>query len=128
MSDQEYSEGEIRYSSNSASEQEFEEQPIDEQVHSQVLTSEAEMVPCSERTTPFYMTKYEKARVIGTRAVQISRNSPVLIKLDFNDVDPVRIAEMELAQRKIPFVIRRYLSDGTFEDWRVSELQIIDRF
>lgn len=74
------------------------------------------------------MTKYEKARIIGTRAVQISRNSPVLVDLGKDDIDPILIAEKELNEKKIPFVIRRYLPDGTFEDWRVNELQIIDRF
>lgn len=74
------------------------------------------------------MTKYEKARIIGTRAVQISRNSPVLVDLGNDDIDPILIAEKELNEKKIPFVIRRYLPDGTFEDWRVNELQIIDRF
>ena len=73
------------------------------------------------------MTKYEKARIIGTRAVQISRNSPVLVDLGKEDMDPILIAEKELAEKKIPFVIRRYLPDGTYEDWRVEELQIIER-
>jgi len=68
------------------------------------------------------MTKYEKARIIGTRAVQISRNSPVLVDLGKDDIDPILIAEKELNEKKIPFVIRRYLPDGTFEDWRVNEL------
>ena len=74
------------------------------------------------------MTKYEKARIIGTRAVQISRNSPVLVDLGKDDIDPILIAEKELAEKKIPFVIRRYLPDGTYEDWKVEELQIIERF
>jgi DNA-directed RNA polymerase I, II, and III subunit RPABC2 len=42
-------------------------------------------------------------------------------------MDPIMIAEKELAERKIPFRIRRYLPDGTFEDWKVSELNIIDK-
>lgn len=88
----------------------------------EIITNADHIIEPQERITPCYLTKYEKARIIGARAVQISRNSPVLIKLDFNDIDPVKIAEMELAQRKIPFVIRRYLPDGAYEDWKVSEL------
>lgn len=42
-------------------------------------------------------------------------------------MDPILIAEKELAQRKIPFIIRRYLPDGTAEDWRVNELNILDK-
>ena len=82
----------------------------------------------AERITPNFMTKYEKARIIGTRALQISKNAPVLVDLGKEDIDPILIAEKELAERKIPFVIRRYLPNGTYEDWRVNELNIIDRF
>ena len=38
------------------------------------------------------------------------------------------IAERELAEKKIPFVIRRFLPDGSYEDWKLSELEILDRF
>jgi DNA-directed RNA polymerases I, II, and III subunit RPABC2 len=42
-------------------------------------------------------------------------------------MDPILIAEKELAERKIPFLIRRYLPDGSYEDWRVNELSIVDK-
>ena len=38
------------------------------------------------------------------------------------DTDPLKIAEKELQARKIPFIIRRYLPDGAYEDWKISEL------
>jgi DNA-directed RNA polymerases I, II, and III subunit RPABC2 len=59
--------------------------------------------------------------------LQISKNAPVLVDLGKEDMDPIMIAEKELAERKIPFIIRRYLPDGTYEDWRVNELNIIDK-
>ena len=71
-------------------------------------------------TTP-YMTKFEKARIIGTRALQISMNAPVAIPLD-GETDPLLIAEKELYTKKIPFVIRRYLPNGNYEDWKIDEL------
>ncbi|KAI5121168.1 hypothetical protein M0805_007165 [Coniferiporia weirii] len=71
-------------------------------------------------TTP-YLTKYERARVLGTRALQISMNAPVLVPLD-GETDALQIAIKELSQRKIPLIIRRYLPDGSFEDWSVAEL------
>jgi len=73
-----------------------------------------------ERITTPYLTKYERARVLGTRALQISMNAPVLVPLD-GETDALQIAIKELSQRKIP-LIRRYLPDGSFEDWSVSEL------
>ncbi|KAL7749491.1 subunit common to RNA polymerases I, II, and III [Sorochytrium milnesiophthora] len=77
-----------------------------------------------ERVTTPYMTKYEKARVVGTRALQISMNAPVLVELN-GETDPMVIATKELREKKIPLVIRRHLPDGSYEDWGVDEL-IID--
>ncbi len=79
------------------------------------------------QTTPF-LTKYEKTRIIGARALQISKNSPILISTDIlgNETDPIAIAEMELREGKIPFIIRRYLPDGSYEDWPVKELKLSD--
>lgn len=77
----------------------------------------------SERVTTRYLTKYERARVLGARALQISKNAPILVEFDKTTMwDPLKIAEKELQEGKIPFIIRRYLPDGSFEDWKVSEL------
>ena len=78
----------------------------------------------STRITSQYMTKYERARVLGVRAMQISRNAPILVEVDANDTDPMHIAEKELLERKLPFMIRRYLPDGSYEDWKMEELVI----
>ncbi|KAG6862151.1 DNA-directed RNA polymerases I II and III subunit RPABC2 [Termitomyces sp. Mi166 len=83
------------------------------------LTGERQ--PNKVRVTTPYLTKYERARILGTRALQISMNAPVLVPLD-GETDALQIAIKELSQRKIPLVIRRYLPDGSFEDWSVSEL------
>lgn len=77
----------------------------------------------SERITTPYMTKYERARVLGTRALQISLNAPVMVELE-GETDPFQIALKELRERRIPLTIRRFLPDGTYEDWRVEELII----
>ncbi|KAL7417758.1 RNA polymerase Rpb6, partial [Mrakia frigida] len=73
------------------------------------------------RVTSLYMTKYERARILGTRALQISMNAPVLVPIT-TESDPLEIAIKELAAKKIPLVVRRYLPDGSFEDWKVEEL------
>ncbi|XP_019624227.1 PREDICTED: DNA-directed RNA polymerases I, II, and III subunit RPABC2-like [Branchiostoma belcheri] len=75
-------------------------------------------------TTP-YMTKYERARVLGTRALQIAMGAPVMVELE-GETDPLHIAMKELKVRKIPIIIRRYLPDGSFEDWGIDELIILD--
>lgn len=75
------------------------------------------------------MTKFEKAKIIGMRAVQISKNAPLYLKnenIANMNYDPITIAEKELAEKKIPFIIRRYLPDSSFEDWKISELKTFD--
>lgn len=105
------------------------EEDNEEKIRGQILTmNEPDSKANTERITPAFLTKYEKARVIGTRALQISKNAPVLVDLGKDDIDPILIAEKELAERKIPFIIRRYLPDSSFEDWRVNELAILDRY
>uniref|UniRef100_A0A1B6LZK0 DNA-directed RNA polymerases I, II, and III subunit RPABC2 n=1 Tax=Graphocephala atropunctata TaxID=36148 RepID=A0A1B6LZK0_9HEMI len=79
----------------------------------------------SNRITTKYMTKYERARVLGTRALQIAMCAPVMVELE-GETDPLQIAMKELKQRKIPIIIRRYLPDNSFEDWGIDELIIID--
>ncbi|PIN04532.1 RNA polymerase subunit K [Handroanthus impetiginosus] len=77
------------------------------------------------RRTSKYMTKYERARILGTRALQISMNAPVMVELE-GETDPLEIAMKELRERKIPFTIRRSLPDGSYEDWGVDELIVED--
>lgn len=74
-----------------------------------------------DRITSPYMTKYERTRILGTRALQISMNAPVVVDID-NIVDPLKIAEIELEQKTIPLLVRRYLPNGTYEDWSIKEL------
>lgn len=93
-----------------------------EQTRRKTLKEKA--IPKDQRITTPYMTKYERARILGTRALQISMNAPVFVDLE-GETDPLRIAMKELAEKKIPLVIRRYLPDGSFEDWSVEEL-IVD--
>ncbi|KAK0424214.1 hypothetical protein QR680_008550 [Steinernema hermaphroditum] len=91
----------------------------------QLVDSEEKVVPSSERVTTPYMTKYERARILGTRALQIAMGAPVMVELE-GETDPLEIARKELKDHKIPIVIRRYLPDGSFEDWGVDELHIND--
>ena len=77
----------------------------------------------SKRITTRYMTKYERARVLGTRALQISMNAPVMVDIA-GETDPLKIAMKELRERKIPMIIRRYLPDNSYEDWNIDELII----
>jgi DNA-directed RNA polymerase subunit K/omega len=76
------------------------------------------------RTVPI-LTKYERTRVIGVRASQLSNGAPPYIKLETPVINELIIAAMELEAGKLPFVIRRPLPSGGSEYWKLSDLAII---
>lgn len=77
----------------------------------------------NHRTIPI-LTKYEKTKILGQRAKQIEEGHLPFIKIN-NIIDHYTIAQMELEQNKIPFIIRRPLPNGNSEYWRVQDLTIL---
>lgn len=92
----------------------------------EILPGNQEPQGLAENITTRFLTKYEKARVLGTRALQLSMNAPPLVAVD-NETDPLEIAYKELRERKIPFIIRRYMPSGQFVDVPLSSLQIFEK-
>lgn len=80
-------------------------------------------LPNKQRKSTKYMTKYERARVLGTRARQISEGAPILVDNE-GETDPLMIARKELREKKVPFTIRRKFPNGIFEDWNIDELEL----
>ena len=76
------------------------------------------------KTLPF-LTKYEKARTLGQRAKQIECGATPLIKVPEGIIDAHIIAELELQQKRIPFIIRRPIPGGGSEYWNLKDLDII---
>ncbi len=87
-----------------------------------IKKSKSKIIPIKERLTSRFLTKYERAKIIGERAIQISNGSEVYIEVPEGIWDPLQIAEIELKQKKIPFTIRRYLPNGDYEDWEINDL------
>ena len=52
-------------------------------------------------------TRFERARIIGARALQITMGAPVLLKLDKSIIDPVTIAETEFKKGVLPISVLR---------------------
>lgn len=79
-----------------------------------------------DRITTPRMTVYEYPRVIGMRALQLSKGAACKIdnQIEGDGGDYMAIARKELEQGKIDFIIRRPLPDGTVEEWKISELEI----
>jgi len=52
-------------------------------------------------------TRFEKARIVGARALQISMGAPTLIKLPKDVISPIDIAMLEFKQDAIPITVKR---------------------
>ncbi len=79
------------------------------------------------------LTKYETARILGARALQISMNAPLLIKIEKEDLekinyDALKIAEIELNSEILPISIHRPFPQKKEEKLRrVKERKISDQ-
>ncbi|RLI30504.1 DNA-directed RNA polymerase subunit K [Candidatus Bathyarchaeota archaeon] len=71
---------------------------------------------------PPKLTRFEKARVIGARALQISLGAPVLIEVPEGVTKPIDIARLELERKVLPITIRRKLPDGSYVDVALQDL------
>jgi DNA-directed RNA polymerase I, II, and III subunit RPABC2 len=76
------------------------------------------------KTIP-YLTKYERARILGQRAKQINAGAPPFIKVPENVIDGYIVAEIELKEKRIPFIVRRPLPNGGSEYWSLKDLEDI---
>jgi DNA-directed RNA polymerase I, II, and III subunit RPABC2 len=65
---------------------------------------------------PPKITRFEKARIVGARALQISMGAPILFEVNETSSNPIDIALDELESGILPITIRRTLPDGTFQD------------
>ena len=77
------------------------------------------------KTLPF-ITRYEKARILGERAKQINSGAKPIIEVDSNIIDGYLIALKEYEQKKIPFIIKRPLPNGGCEYWRFEDLELLE--
>jgi DNA-directed RNA polymerase subunit K/omega len=76
------------------------------------------------RTLP-YLTKYERARILGQRTKQINSGAKVFVKVPENIIDGYLIAQLELEQKRIPFIIKRPIPGGGCEYWNLKDLEIV---
>ena len=73
----------------------------------------------AKKTTPkvedVTYTKYEKARMVGSRSLQLAMGAPFLLKLSKKKLEelnynPIKIAQIELEQEVLPITVKRPLS------------------
>jgi len=68
------------------------------------------------------LTRFERARVIGLRALQLTLGAPPLVDLGDTAWDPLEVATKELEGRLLPLSLRRTFPDGSYVDVPLSEL------
>jgi DNA-directed RNA polymerase I, II, and III subunit RPABC2 len=76
------------------------------------------------KTLPF-ITRYEKARILGERAKQLNSGASPFVEVDPSIIDGYLIALKEYEEKKIPFIVKRPLPNGGCEYWRFQDLEII---
>lgn len=79
----------------------------------------------AKNSTRNFLTKYERVKIIGLRAEQIQRGAVPYVKFDQVNFDPITIANKELEERKIPFMLCRTLPNGEKEYWRLDDMVIL---
>jgi hypothetical protein len=76
------------------------------------------------KTLPF-ITRYEKARILGERAKQINSGAKPFVELEPNVIDGYVIALKEFDAKKIPFIVKRPLPNGGVEYWKFEDLEVL---
>ena len=86
---------------------------------------DAKVIDPAHRAQPF-LTGYEKTKILGFRANQLAQGArPYIAPIPEHITNTIDIAAMELEQRRLPYIIKRPMPNGTFEYWRLADLMII---
>jgi len=75
--------------------------------------------------SPPFLTVFERTKILGTRTNQLADGARPFVIVPEYMKNPLDIAKLELEQRRLPFIVKRPMPDGTFEFWRLSDLMIL---
>lgn len=87
-------------------------------------SADGRIIDSLHKTYPI-LSKYEKTKIIGIRVSQLNKGATPYIKLKSKILDNSLIAEKELFEKRLPFIIRRPIPNGNFEYWNVNDLEMI---
>ena len=76
------------------------------------------------KTVPF-LTKYERARVLGERSKQLNQGAKPLVEMGPEVVDGYLMALKEFEEKKIPFIVKRPMPNGGCEYWKFKDLEFL---
>jgi DNA-directed RNA polymerase I, II, and III subunit RPABC2 len=97
----------------------------DIQAYTRIVRNEKGQIIDPMHTSVPFVTKYERARVLGERAKQLNAGAKALIEVDTDVIDGYLIAIEEFKHRKIPFIVKRPMPNGGCEYWKLKDLEII---
>lgn len=97
----------------------------DIQAYTRIVKNEHGQIIDPLHTTLPFITKYERARVLGERAKQLDGGAKPLVPIEIDVIDGYLIALKEFEQKKIPFIVKRPMPSGGCEYWKLKDLEII---
>lgn len=100
--------------------------PFDEifQLSHVTRNEEGNIIDDNHKTYPI-LSKYEKTRIVGLRVSQLNKGAKPFITLKNKILDNSLIAEKELQEKALPFIIMRPIPNASSEYWKVSDLELI---
>ena len=96
----------------------FDPQTYKVETHQEII-----IVNPQNRLTSEIMTKPEYTEIVSIRAQQIEKGAPIFANIG-NESSPIKMAEMEVYQKKCPLNIRRMYNDSIGEIWSVNEMGV----
>ena len=79
----------------------------------------------ANHTSQPFLSVYEKTKILGFRSNQLAQGARPYVVVPEYVTATLDIAKMELAERRLPYIIKRPMPHGTFEYWRLSDLMIL---
>ena len=77
-------------------------------------------------TTAPFLNQYEKTKLLSLRARELNDGANPYIAVPEGVTSSFEIAELELQQKKLPYILKRPLPDGTYEYWRLLDLILLE--
>ena len=75
-----------------------------------------------KKNLTYPMTKFEKAKIIGIRSEMLANGAQAMVTVPKNTINVKDIALLELQEKKIPLLVRRFYTNKDYEDLRVEDL------
>lgn len=97
----------------------------DIQAYTRIVKNDKGTIVDPIHTTLPFVTKYERARILGERTKQLNAGAKALVDVEPEVIDGYLIAIKEFEEKKIPFIVKRPMPNGGCEYWKLKDLEII---